>query len=67
MPNSKHLFHIQDEDLPTYVRAETMIEAIEKWRVHVIENSDGVETAESMVDAFPKGVAHVAEPDEIIE
>ncbi len=67
MKRKNHLFQIQDNDTPMFVLAETMCRAIAKWRVKIVRDSGGQETVESMAEVMPKGVNHIAEPEEIIE
>ena len=55
------LFHIQDADRPGYVVADSLEEALSKWRTAVAEeNADG-----EMVEP-PDGVSHVCSASDLI-
>lgn len=53
------LYHVQDDDRPMYVVANSFSHAISKWKDVIMEENDG-EASD------PKGVCLICEDDDLI-
>lgn len=59
----RNLYHIQDDDRPVYILAETWGDAVHAWRLLVVEENDIGEDDE---EPNPKGVTFVARHDAVL-